>query len=1147
MEKKKSILSLGFLITLAASALFQIGSMFLPAITVDGTGYERWKVTFFYEPDFILDKKMFGPNIWMILAMVLPVILTIVVLCVWKNTKKGTRAVLSAISAVVNLYAGIVLMNTTALAEKNATARMMEYITPAIENGTYKITVITIILAILSIVVGIIAVLEFIADFKVASSAEYKAAVEAERKEKIEIKEKIKKGLLPKPIVSVKTAVKRTVPAMTVISAVFIAAAVVMNYFSSVMNTFFGYGKIIYDSQIEGSGDYYGETGVLEHISSTDDSVEYAAEVNKDVVGEAVTLLKNENNVLPLAAGSKVTVFGTAAAEFTHSAAGYKDNSRNFAEELEKGGYTVTDASLTGVDENNLSNNDAAFVCLYRSYGEGGDAVYDDYSLTDSTGRTKLSPTEEELKVIDFACQNFDNVIIVVNSANTMELGFVEANGDYTDPYSGTTYDFSHITGALWMGDPGLNGIGAVVDVINGNINPSGHTVDTFASSLMNAPANQNFGSYTYSNANNIGYLDEEHFVQYEEGIYVGYRYYETAYAEALAGNYAGFDYNTEVVYPFGYGLSYTTFDMEYDGTPSYDESTNEFTFNVRVTNTGDVAGKQVVEIFAHQPYTYGGIEKSEVLLAGYAKTSLLEAGESETVTITLNRDYLCSYDAEENQSYVLEAGDYNFYVSENAHSWASIDVADTTKYYTYTLDHTLIYNDANDGARTTDLVTAENQFDEMKDGMSDTVMSRSDFAGTFPASPTAEDCVASDAVLENLKTFDLASADDSAEQIPWTDSTDTTYTLADMRGLDYNDEKWQYFIEQFSAESLANMYRNGGWIENADADNGVPVSYDIDGPAGLTANTIPLDNTYGDNGSNAYQESIMIAASWNLDCARETGLAFANECYTNGITGWYGPGTNIHRSAFGGRNHEYYSEDSILSGTMAAAEVGAASEGGLICFNKHFALNNQETHRGGVCTWADEQAVREVYLRGWEYYVKNCRMNVYYYEEDENGNTTLASKEMSGATGIMCSYNRVGAIWSSKNTNLVVNVLQNEWGFTGTAETDALNSSFAYMDAQDALFSGACNLILGSTTLQDDQSDRAITMLQDAAHHILYNKANSNAVNGMKPNEVFHYTTAPWIIGLYVAGAIVVILDLLGVAYIVNAVRKNKKAKEAA
>ena len=289
-----------------------------------------------------------------------------------------------------------------------------------------------------------------------------------------------------------------------------------------------------------------------------------------------------------------------------------------------------------------------------------------------------------------------------------------------------------------------------------------------------------------------------------------------------------------------------------------------------------------------------------------------------------------------------------------------------------------------------------------------------------------------------------------------------------------------------------------------------------------------------------------MIAASWNLDCAVATGLAFANECYTNGITGWYGPGTNTHRSAFGGRNHEYYSEDSILAGTMAAAEVGAASEGGIICFNKHFALNNQETHRGGVSTWADEQTVREVYLRGWEYYVKNCSMTVSYYETNEDGTTSIASREMPGATGVMCSYNRVGATWSSTSTALVVNVLQDEWGFVGTAETDALNTSFPYMDAQAALFSGACHLILGSTSLEDYQSDKAVTMLQTAAHHILYNKANSNAVNGMKPNETFHYTTAPWIMGLIAAGCVVGILDLLGIAYIINASAKNKKKKEA-
>ncbi|MCD8342078.1 MAG: glycoside hydrolase family 3 C-terminal domain-containing protein [Clostridiales bacterium] len=956
-----------------------------------------------------------------------------------------------------------------------------------------------------------------------------------------------KKGL------SNKKAIAIFVPIIAVLLVLMIVATTLMNIYSSYMDNIFGQGEVKTSSAETLEASYY--EGILDEENTTKEgSKAYAEATNAAIVSEGAVLLKNEDDALPLASDAKVTLLG---ANF------------NLTEALEASGMSVLDLTVdaissglieTGWDDTAdiASYSDAAIVTIYRSYGEGNDAS----TLASDGVRTELSLSEAELELLDLACQNFDNVVVLIASSNVVEASYLTADDSYTDPYynTDTTYDFSNIKAAMWLSSSiGDNGAEAVADLLNGTENPSGRLTDTYVSDFRYDPTYYNNGDYVYTNGDigESGYgsnpttttdaTTTTSFIEYEEGIYSGYRYYETAYYEAENGNYDGFDYDEVVVYPFGYGLSYTEFEMEFAEDPTYDESTNEFTFTVTVTNTGDVAGKQVVEIYCNTPYIEGGVEKAQVVLVGYAKTSKLEPGASETVSITIDRDYICSYDYKDEGCYILDAGDYHFYLSENAHSWADIDEGDTTKCWTYTLDEKIVYDE--DNKRESDEVAATNQMDdvtnwkftdEAQTGTGYAVnFSRSDFAGTFPTSPEGDDYVAQDQVLEARTVFDAATVDTTVEEIVITDSTSTSYTLADMRGVDYDDEMWDDFIEQLSLDKLVEMYSNGNWQEVADGDNGIPRTIDLDGPAGLTAQSLDTADC------QSYQANIVIGATWNTEMAAAMGTSIANEMMAYGYTGWYGPGMNVHRSAFCGRNGEYYSEDSLLSGMMASAEISAASEGGVICYVKHFAVNNQETNRqGNLCTWVNEQALREVYLRGWEYYVKECTMTVQYYETDENGNQVLTSKEMSAATGIMTSYNLIGATWTASCTELTVNILRDEWGFTGTSLTDAINNATEYMDATAALYSGATDLCLSQVSISDYDNDYAIQQLQASVKNILYNKANSNALelNDLVPGTTLTYGMSPWQVGLIVAWAVVAVICAGCVIALISIFRKNKK-----
>ncbi|HHT67007.1 MAG TPA: hypothetical protein GX010_02135 [Erysipelotrichaceae bacterium] len=912
------------------------------------------------------------------------------------------------------------------------------------------------------------------------------------------------------------------------------------------------------------------------------DALKNAQRMTQLTAEEGMVLLKNEGNALPLAANEGVSVLGYYSWH-NNMSGGEDPATTNGAVSLANGiendadiPFNVATKNLYAAvrddfadpavalapAEDTFAQYPTAVITIKRNSGEGNDQTLN--AGIAEQNRSGLVIKNAELKLIDYACKKFNKVVLVINSANAMELGWLQEtddhmnNGIYTDPYTNLQYDFTKVKAALWAGCCGSQGGIALANVLKGAVNPSGHLVNTYVRDLRKDPTWQNFGSYLYDNSDELNsYQEETYFVDYEEGLYVGYRYYETAHKEALNGNYAGFNYNKEVVFPFGYGLSYTTFTKELVGTPTFDEETNEYVFKVKVTNTGAKAGKGVAQIYVNAPYTKGGIEKSHVVLGGFGKTEILQPNTSETLTIKVNRDYFTSYDYKNEKCYVLDEGNYNFYLSDNAHSWVEIDqmaAAEKAKVlFTDHIDKT-VYKEGKDGKRPTDKSVAINKEDdelnfkfkeytEADHGEGYCInFTRSNFVASFPQAPTGDDFEFIDdpRAREQVAIYDVwAEKNNPIKEMPPTNVDATSYTLASMRGVDFDDPKWDDYMNQFTIESMAYMFMNGGWNEKADPENGVPLSYDADSPYGYYAHALTIKNV-----NRWYCGGPMVAATFNVKLARELGEAFGEEAHANSlaggslITGLYGYGLNFHRSAFGGRNYEYYAEDGILAGKIAAAESGGASEKGLITFMKHYCLNDQETNRqkNGYCTWVNEQAFREVYLRGWELYMKEAEMTIKYYPQVGNElSSTLASKKMSGATGIMTSYNRIGATWGGASVS-INDILRDEFGFTGTAITDAGGQKNTYMTTDFMLRRGG-DLTLtnnGTDGLYDQSSPTAVYYLKESVKRILFNKANSNCVQGISPSASIWYDMSPWKVGLSVTWGVVGLLALLDVALIV-------------
>ena len=860
----------------------------------------------------------------------------------------------------------------------------------------------------------------------------------------------------------------------------------------------------------------------------SEENVASATQLCENIADEGIVLLDNDGT-LPMAKNSKLNVFGWASTNPCYGGTGSGALSDAYPtvtllEGLKNAGFelntelsdfytsyradrpevgmfsqdwTLPEPEAAQYTDEMMNNakafSDTAMVVITRVGGEGADLPTDVSQVTYDAGHSyndfepgdhylQLSKTEKDM--IDLVCKNFDKVVVVYNGANAMELGWVK--------------DYSQIKSVVWCAGTGQSGFNALGSILCGDVNPSGRTIDTFVYDLTQTPTANNFGNFTYTNmdefkASSFGADTIPAFVNYVEGIYVGYKFYETAAAEGLI------DYDKTVVYPFGRGLSYTTFTQTLN---SVTEADGTITVDVTVTNTGSASGKEVVEVYYNPPYTNGGIEKASANLIGFAKTSELAPGASENVTVTFKAEDMASYDTYGKGCYVLEKGDY--VISINADSHTVLD----SKVYNVASD--IVYDASN--KRESDVEVADNKFDFAKGNV--TYLSRADgFANYAEATAAPADFelpAEAKATFYNNSNWnpeDFNNADDVAP----TTGAKNGLKLKDMVGVDYNDAQWDTFLDQLTVSDMDSLIALGGYQSVAVSSIGKVQAIDCDGPASI-------NNNFTQQGSIGFPSAVMIAATWNTDLAHDFGTSIGKMADDMDVSGWYAPAMNIHRSAFAGRNFEYYSEDGVLSGAMAANAIMGSQEQGVYAFMKHFALNDQETNRCGMlCTWSNEQAIREIYLKPFEISVKDADCHA-----------------------VMSSFNYIGTRWTGGCKELLKNVLRGEWGFVGFVETDYFGVS-GYMTADQCVRNG--NDLMLCTTGNDFNTVTVLTnsskqALRESAKNILYTVVNSRAY----AEENLNPGMAKWQIVLIGAD---VLVALLFVTLEVKTLKGYKKRKE--
>ena len=875
-----------------------------------------------------------------------------------------------------------------------------------------------------------------------------------------------------------------------------------------------------------------------------------ATELVNEITAEGVVLAKDEDNVLPVASGSKLNVFGwsstnpcyggtgsgalNTAYPVTDLLTGLHDAGIETNEELSKF-YTDYKADRPSVGmveqdwtlpepnvnlytdemmENAKAFSDTAMVVITRVGGEGADlptdmasvvdgswirrvaqaygsergtayynGTYDD-SLNEGNDWDKgdhflqLSNREEDL--LDLVTSNFDNVILVYNGANAFQMDFLK--------------DYPQIKGVLLCPGTGQSGFEGFGKVVSGEVNPSGRTADTYVSDLTAAPWWNNFGDFKYTNTEDLNSdassFDPEgatpSFVNYVEGIYVGYKFYETAADEGLI------NYDDEVVFPFGYGLSYTSFTKEMSSITS--DGTN-LNFTVTVTNTGSAAGKDVVEIYSNPPYTNGGIEKASANLLDFAKTNELAPGESQTMEFSIPVEDLASYDYQTNGCYVLEAGDYIISANNDSHN-----VADSK---TYTVASDIVYNESN--KRSSDAVAATNEFDFAEGEV--TYLSRADGFANYEMSD------ADKAVFYNAHSYTESGyeADDDANAEDITTGAKNGLKLVELRGVDYNDPKWDDLLDQMTIDEMQQLIGFGGYQTAAVTSIEKVRTNDCDGPASI-------NNNFTGVGSVGFPAATLIGMTWSKELAHAFGDSIGEMANEMDTSGWYGPAMNIHRTAFAGRNFEYYSEDGVLSGVMASNAIKGAQEHGVYAYMKHFALNDQEGNRTSMAaTWSNEQAIREIYLKPFEMSVKDADSHA-----------------------VMSSFNYIGNRWAGGCSELLKNVLREEWGFVGFVETDYFGV-YGYMTADQGVRNGS-DLMLCTTgndfntvTVLTNSSKQA---LREASKNILYTVVNSRAY----AEENLNPGMPKWKI-IMIGADVIVALLIVGLEY--TAIKGYKKRKE--
>ena len=825
----------------------------------------------------------------------------------------------------------------------------------------------------------------------------------------------------------------------------------------------------------------------------SDETNEEAAEVAEEIMEDGIVLLKNES-LLPLNETKKLNIFGWESINPAYGGAGsggindlYDIVSLN--QGLENAGFSINQELVDfynnyGADNPEMSiqkqswtlpeppvdtyndeliksakeYSDVAVVVLSRKAGEGHNdipmdvkkAAYDNNSdeyddFPEGEHYLQLSQTERDM--VDMVCSNFDNVIVIYNGANQFELGFAD--------------EYPQIKSVVWCPGTGNVGFNALGKVFSGEVNPSGKTPDTFIYDMTTAPWWNNAEKIEYTNLADMAVegmnagtaqVYAPAFTNYVEGIYVGYKYYETAAQEGAI------DYDKTVQYPFGYGLSYTEFEQKMG---ELEEKDGQISVDVEVTNTGDVAGKDVVEVYYKPPYTNGGIEKSSANLIEFEKTNLLQPGESQTVTVTFSIEDMASYDENNAKAYVLEKGDY--VISINSDSHTALDQK------TYTADKDVVYKGEN--KRASDDTAATNVFEDAKGDV--TYLSRADHFANYeeatvaPASAELGEPYVSEYHLNS--NFDKTTYLNDEDVMPTT-GADNGLTLADMRDADYDDPRWEKLLDQLTVDEMANMIAMAGYQTAAMDSVGKVATLDFDGPAAI-------NNNFTGVGSIGFPIEVVVASTWNKELAQAWGECMGKISQEMGAEGWYAPGMNTHRTAFGARNYEYFSEDGVLAGNMGAKAVEGARKYGVYSYIKHFAL--YEGNAKMVSVWSNEQAIREIYLKPFEISVKQ-----------------------GGANAVMVSWSFLGDKWTGESSNLMNTVLRDEWGFRGMALTDFFrNNGHGFMNADAALANGVDAMLSTfngeENNVANPEHPTAVLQMRNACKNVMYTVVSSWAYDG--------------------------------------------------
>ena len=825
----------------------------------------------------------------------------------------------------------------------------------------------------------------------------------------------------------------------------------------------------------------------------SDETNEEAAEVAEEIMEDGIVLLKNES-LLPLNETKKLNIFGWESINPAYGGAGsggindlydivslnqglenagfsinqeLVDFYNNYGADnpemsIQKQSWTLPEPPVDTYDDELIKSakeySDVAVVVLSRKAGEGHNdipmdvkkAAYDNNSdeyddFPEGEHYLQLSQTERDM--VDMVCSNFDNVIVIYNGANQFELGFAD--------------EYPQIKSVVWCPGTGNVGFNALGKVFSGEVNPSGKTPDTFIYDMTTAPWWNNAEKIEYTNLADMAVegmnagtaqVYAPAFTNYVEGIYVGYKYYETAAQEGAI------DYDKTVQYPFGYGLSYTEFEQKMG---ELEEKDGQISVDVEVTNTGDVAGKDVVEVYYKPPYTNGGIEKSSANLIEFAKTDLLQPGESQTVTVTFSIEDMASYDENNAKAYVLEKGDYVISINSDSHT-----VLDQK---TYTADKDVVYKGEN--KRASDDTAATNVFEDAKGDV--TYLSRADHFANYeeataaPASAELGEPYVSEYHLNS--NFDKTTYLNDEDVMPTT-GVDNGLTLADMRDADYDDPRWEKLLDQLTVDEMANMIAMAGYQTAAMDSVGKVATLDFDGPAAI-------NNNFTGVGSIGFPIEVVVASTWNKELAQAWGECMGKISQEMGAEGWYAPGMNTHRTAFGARNYEYFSEDGVLAGNMGAKAVEGARKYGVYSYIKHFAL--YEGNAKMVSVWSNEQAIREIYLKPFEISVKQ-----------------------GGANAVMVSWSFLGDKWTGECSNLMNTVLRDEWGFRGMALTDFFrNNGHGFMNADAALANGVDAMLSTfngeENNVANPEHPTSVLQMRNACKNVMYTVVSSWAYDG--------------------------------------------------